>query len=166
MKHAISITFFILMLTAIQTCIRIELQNAKADFFLPRRDLAIMHQYGNPKWRGVGDFTVKKTIEVDYRIKNNLLNDEPIPPAGLAEIERQFQRDVPPFREQNKLLSLVSSWGVWQYPITVVLGIGGLIMALCSELKKEQVFYALASVTGIVCLVDAMRLACFSSLGW
>ena len=166
MKQAISITFFLLMLIAVQTCIRIELQNAKAEHFLPRRDLDIMHQYGNPKWRWSGDHNIRKMIEIDYRVKNNLLNGAPISPAGIAEMERRFQLEAPPIRARDKLLSLVSSWGLWQYPITVVLGIGGLIMALGSELKKERVFYALASVTGVVCLGDAMRLACFSSLGW
>jgi hypothetical protein len=162
MKSAIPIIVLVLVIVALQTCIRIEIWNARAGNFLPR-DLPTQ---GNPKWRGTSDFNLRKSLEIDYRVKNDLLGDQPIPPTGIAEIERKFALEAPRSRAESRLQHLVGGWGLLQYPLSFLLGLVGLTMAISSKIKVRKIFYVVAGVIGFTCLGIGMYRSYFASLGW
>ncbi|MDB6024650.1 MAG: hypothetical protein JWM68_873 [Verrucomicrobiales bacterium] len=151
----------VLIVIILQTCIRIEIANVQAGNILPRD----MPTHGNRKWRGTSDFGLRKMLELDYRVENDLLWDQSIPPVGLAEIERKFSLKAPRSRAEGHLLSLVGGWGLLQYPLSIVLGILGLTMAL-SSVVKGRMFYASAGVIGATCFGVALYRSYFTSLGW
>jgi len=153
-----------LAIIAVITAVRIEVLNARAGGILPR----VVPKEGNPKWRIVAspENFLTKGYEIDFRATNNLAHDAGIPEEISRTIAARVAAEVPHYRLEAELRSLVGSWGVLQYPLCGILVFGGIICAVTANDVKHRVTSLALVVIGFIGLGLAIYRAYAPSLGW
>jgi len=164
----------VLAVTVAQTLLRIELLNACAGHYLPRRDLPPPGG-DNPKWRH--DITWRSAyrmlVERDFRAKNSLIYGQALTPDQEAEIERlvdeAMSRDAEKIARgetRNRLLDVVGSWGLLQYAIAPLCLIWSLRLSLSKRRKGFRIAAAAFGVLSLTAICLMVYRGYFTSLGW
>jgi hypothetical protein len=151
-------------LVSLTICWGIELLNWLAGGMLPRK----LPEHGNPKWRVLGNPVRQLTAEYEreYRISNNLDNDAPLPAEVIDQIQARVSIEAPPYQARANLTAAVGSWGLWQYPLSLLLIVSGAVHAARYKNRTLRIACCSIASVGCVCFGMAYYRAYFGSLGW
>jgi hypothetical protein len=163
MKNALlnALAIFVLLATsfAIITCVRIEVLNKRAGFYLPRKDFP--PPGSNPKWRAI--ITTETTWKMLNRpLKNDEFDLSPLTATEQTQLEQLNERE----RNKNRLRWLISTSGLLQYPVCVLI----LVSFFLTWVFSKQTFYRrstlISASVAIICLGFAVYRNYAGSLGW
>lgn len=144
--------------------LEIESLNVQAGGILPR----VLSESGNPKWRVLGSPVRQLTrrYEFDYRVTNGLADNEPLPREAADQIREQVAVEAPRYEAEARLRSFVGSWGLLQYPLSLLLIIAGAVQAGAVKNWINRIVCITVASIGCLCLGMALYRAYLASLGW
>jgi len=140
----------------LSTLIRIEVLNRQAGYVLPR------HEYfnGDPE-SGLTKWRYRITNEVFWRKMEEIPEDRPL----TAQEQADYLEHRTKGQANNDLHDAVRTWGLLQYPLTVLLGVlAGVGMA--RHQGRLRRWHGLLLLLAGGCLWRATYLGYFTSLGW
>ena len=133
----------------------IEYYNHKAGNLLPR---ITSEDVNNPKWRILSP-SLKKQVSI-FKKRNNIPYEQDLTDSQLLIVENQIHKN----KQENTLRNIVGTWGLFQYPLSIVLIILGILNY--KKVKDKNKVYIYFTITGTICLSVAIFRSYFTSLGW
>ena len=140
-------------------CWRIELLNAEAEYYLPRRDL---REGENPRWRVSLVVDEESWIQHVRSTHKGEVDHSPLTPEEF----KKMVADTKQWKAWNNLRGVVSQQGLAQYPIAM------LTAAWSAYLFRKRLDWRLRAVAGsafalaLISLGLALYRGYFTSLGW
>jgi hypothetical protein len=138
---------------AVVTCVRIEVLNAHANFYLPRTDRGTWrtpYLTTEPRWRQ----------RMTANTGDPAWLSRPLSPAERAAMNRDLQPGI----ANDHLYAVVASWGLLQYPLVAFLTATLGIMLFGHPIHRRTVAVALVLV--LICGSLMLYRCYFTSLGW
>lgn len=153
-----------LVLTAVvtQTCVRIEILNARLGGLLPRE----LPTTGSPKWRVTAVSARRWAIEGQLRNEESLPYDRPLTDEQEAEIDRRLAPMIPQIENNGKLRTLVGTWGLLQYVLAPLCLAWAVRLVLSMRLPRFRMAAGVFAVCSAISICLMFYRGYFTSLGW